>query len=47
MNKKILVNCPKCGKLLLKASENATGTVYPYCKRCKEEQEIKLNPKEV
>lgn len=42
MTKKIY--CPVCGaagmskgkgKFLLMVDENATGTIYPYCRRCK------------
>lgn len=38
------VRCPKCNKLLLKVGSDATGTFYPYCKRCGEVQ-ITLEPK--
>nr|DAK72246.1 MAG TPA: cysteine-rich protein [Caudoviricetes sp.] len=45
------VYCPVCaaagmsggkGKLLLMVDENASGTIYPYCRRCKINVKIDL-----
>ncbi|MBR1750432.1 MAG: hypothetical protein IJ740_06035 [Ruminococcus sp.] len=31
----IEIRCPRCGKLMMYAAQNARGRLYPYCKGCK------------
>jgi phage FluMu protein Com len=39
------IYCPECGKKLLKADTSKPATLYPWCKACKKEVEIKIEPK--
>ena len=41
----VKVHCPDCGTWLMMADKQASGTVAPYCKRCKENKIIRLVPK--
>ena len=34
--------CPECGKKLLRADTSKTVTLYPWCKSCKKEVEVKI-----
>ena len=49
-NKKVVeqlrknILCPCCGKLLFKAEEDTKGAIYAWCKNCKREIKIKLEP---
>ena len=38
------VNCPTCGKWLFSVDEKTAGVVYIWCKQCKKEIEICLEP---
>lgn len=44
-DKKILLCCPKCTKLLAKMDkEGSCKKIYLYCKNCKKEYEITYRP---
>lgn len=36
------IYCPNCGKFLLRADASKSSTLYPWCKSCKKEVEIKI-----
>jgi transcription elongation factor Elf1 len=38
------INCPTCGKWLFSVDEKTAGVVYIWCKQCKKEIEICLEP---
>ena len=42
MNKKIY--CPYCGKWLFTIKIGTKGVVYIWCKQCRQEREIKIEP---
>ena len=39
------IYCPTCGKFLLRADTSKPATLYPWCKRCEKEVEVKIEPK--
>ena len=41
----VKIYCPKCGKWLFEAAENASGTISAYCKRCGEPVRVELKGK--
>lgn len=41
----VKIYCPKCGKWLFEAAENASGTISAYCKRCGEPVKVELKGK--
>ena len=38
------IYCPKCGKWLFSINVGTKGIVYVWCRQCKSEQKIKLEP---
>lgn len=38
-----LIRCPDCGKLIVKVSADSIATIYGWCKKCRQEKEIKIN----
>jgi len=36
------VRCPKCENLILKVSEDTTGNLIVYCRKCKKEFSLSL-----
>ena len=42
MNEKVY--CPHCGKWLLTIQIGATGIIYVWCRQCRKEQKIILEP---